>query len=163
MRLLNDGGGFFLVNYTDDILHLVLGLQITTKLGWDTSDHGTFRTCICRRDSSDHGAHGYIVRHLNPRRLLDTSVLVPKCPDTSDHGKVSQRHKAVTRRVHWSRESASQLDWLQRIQDGCCSASSNTCIHVCIPIRRRFPLQFANSYFANGPLSNAVRVVHTML
>jgi len=95
--------------------------------------------------------------------IIITSVLVPKCPDTSDHGKVSQRHKAVTRRVHWSRESASQLDWLQRIQDGCCSASSNTCIHVCIPIRRRFPLQFANSYFANGLLSNAVRAVHTML
>jgi len=49
----------------------MLHIPGTMNLVRDTSDHGTVRTM------------GWTVLHLGPKCLLGTSVLVPKCPDTS--------------------------------------------------------------------------------
>ena len=81
---LNDGG-FCLVNYTDSILclrrqvglHRPIPQNYREKLrtiGWDIFDHTT----------GQFEPSGRTVRYLCPKCLLDTSVLMLKCPDTSD-------------------------------------------------------------------------------
>jgi len=87
IELLNDGG-FCLVYYIDGNLCLKrqVGLHKPTPknyretlrtIGWDISDHMTrqFRPW------------SWTVRHIGPDCLLDTLVLLLKCPDTLDPPK----------------------------------------------------------------------------
>jgi len=77
----------------------------------------------------------------------------PSCRQNSDECALYFDVDPVTRRVHWSRASASRLDWLPRNR----SVNAQRVLDTCIPMRGLFTLEFVRelefrSCVVNEPL-----------